>query len=91
MKEIAIIKKVKKKKKKKNKGAGHYVSNSLPLLDTTIARLQKNYKPFFEKTSPKRGRMRYFWHNAQIPERFTGNLTKHETAGCSKQEHSKFL
>lgn len=35
--------------------------------------------------------MLYFWHNAQIPERFTGNLTKHETAGCSKQEHYKFL
>ena len=38
---------------KKNKGAGRYVSNSLPLLDTTIARLQENYKTFFEKTSKK--------------------------------------
>lgn len=35
--------------------------------------------------------MLYFWHNAQIPERFTGNLTKRETAGCFKQEHYKFL
>lgn len=78
-------------KKEKNKGAGCYVSNSLPLLDTTIARLQKNYKTFFEKTFKKRGGMRHFWHNAQIPERFTDNLTKHETAGCSKQEHYKFL
>ena len=34
--------------------------------------------------------MLYFWHNAQIPERFTGNLTKHETTGCFKQEHYKF-
>ena len=32
----------------------------------------------------------YFWHNAQISKRFTGNLTKHETAGCFKQEHYKF-
>jgi len=53
--------------------------------------LQENYKTFFEKTSKKRGGMLYFWHNAQIPEKFTGNLTKHETAGCFKQEHSKFL
>ena len=37
----------------KSRAAGRYVSNSLPLLDTTIARLQKNYKPFFEKTSQK--------------------------------------
>ena len=51
------------------------------MLDTTIARLKKNYKPFFEKNFPKRGGMLYFWHNAQIPKRFTGNLTKHETAG----------
>jgi hypothetical protein len=40
-------------KKVKTRAAGRYVSNSLPLLDTTIARLQKNYKPFFEKTSKK--------------------------------------
>ena len=33
--------------------------------------------------------MLYFWHNAQISKRFTGNLTKHETAGCFKQEHYK--
>jgi Neuraminidase (sialidase) len=79
------------KTRRKTREAGRYVSNSLPLLDTTIARLQKNYKPFFEKTSKKGGGMRYFWHNAQIPGRFTGNLTKHETAGCFKQEHSKFL
>ena len=34
--------------------------------------------------------MLYFWHNAQIPERFTGNLTKNGTAGGFKQEHYKF-
>ena len=44
---------IKLKNKKKNKGAGCYVSNSLPLLDTTIARLQKNYKPFLKKLSKK--------------------------------------
>jgi hypothetical protein len=37
-------------KKVKTRATGRYVSNSLPMLDTTIARLQKNYKPFFEKT-----------------------------------------
>jgi hypothetical protein len=41
------------KTRRKTRAAGRYVSNSLPLLDTTIARLQKNYKPFFEKTSKK--------------------------------------
>jgi hypothetical protein len=78
------------KTRRKTRTAGCYVSNSLPMLDTTIARLKKNYKPFFEKNFPKRGGMLYFWHNAQIPKRFTGNLTKHETAGCFKQEHYKF-
>ena len=34
--------------------------------------------------------MLYFWHNAQIPERFTGNLTKHETAGVSDKNTINF-
>lgn len=51
--------------------------------------ITEKLQAFFEKL-PKRGGMLYFWHNAQIPERFTGNLTKHETAGCFKQEHYKF-
>ena len=34
--------------------------------------------------------MLYFWHNAQIPERFTGNLTKHETAGVSNKNTINF-
>ena len=54
---------------------------------TITEKLQALFLNYF----PKRGGMLYFWHNAQIPERFTDNLTKHETAGCSKQEHSKFL
>jgi hypothetical protein len=41
------------KTRRKTRAVGCYVSNSLPLLDTTIARLQKNYKPFFEKTFKK--------------------------------------
>ena len=71
---------------KKTEAVEGYVSNSLPLLDTTIARLQKNYKPFFEK----RGGILYFWHNAQISELITSNLTKHKRVGCSKPEHHKF-
>ncbi|MFR4467832.1 MAG: hypothetical protein ACLT48_10800 [Faecalibacterium prausnitzii] len=43
------------KTRRKTRAAGCYVSNSLPLLDTTIARLQKNYKPFLKKL-PQKGR-----------------------------------
>ena len=52
--------------------------------------ITEKLQAFFEKNFQKRGGMLYFWHNAQISKRFTGNLTKHETAGCFKQEHYKF-
>lgn len=34
--------------------------------------------------------MLYFWHNAQIPERFTGNLTKRERRGVSNKNTINF-
>jgi hypothetical protein len=78
------------KTRRKTRAAGCYVSNSLPLLDTTIARLQENYKPFFEKTSKKGAKCCTFGTTHKSRGRFTGKLTKHETAGCFKQEHYKF-
>ena len=69
------------KTRRKTRAAGRYVSNSLPLLDTTIARLQKNYKPFFEKTSKKGAECGTFGTTHKSRARFTGKLTKHETAG----------